>query len=766
MDNGKPGLSSPSRPQNPSPTDRPDRTRQRTLSHDTEPDGAKKEAENTTGGKKKSMEQVIDALFQQTQNNLDTIYQNGLEQLEEIETYRAETATPETCMRRLEEQLRETSDEESNPNTNGAFVNRKASVSSHKDNKTDQKSEATLAEGNEKLEEYAPEMDGLLTEVSVWAKDRQTWLLSEGKQENIRREDTSVSFNDRVIDHVTKSNDDRCTEWVESMKKEIKKTSNNGDSKVSGILTGPKLFRSSSRQTYQRTVGFDENKTNQIHGQNEPTGQIHEFETSVKFSNNNMNRNGLLVGNAPNIVNLGSLPGFGRQSMQQGKNDEDNFSLMYCDDRSTIDDNLSDMEQPPNYPSRSPDSWISSIVSYPNRSDQNADNNSDSFEGSVPHCQRIRDKQASPAKRSASSPAKSHQIVRIAPKIYTPFRNIEKPKINKPFMSESKSFSGMNKPMIRNTQLRPLPASRPPRPMEMINQMSGLDTLSSNSFSGTSGRNVYRGSRNMLSDLDARIPVADASQRPYSEIPMRATSLTTYDKLNYSNSLQNEPPAYMLRPASETVPTKKLDRIGMGQVMATDSTKERNKYARDVVNSFHKNRNHSQSAIDEIQEGKDEGQPTNNQENKHKIHKVFNNSLLKGGYTYDTHSRTRSREHSVKSSLQENQGSEQTESTGNMSSASTSQLQLSVADSFSNTNHYTDKGITSSSAGNQENINAGETALASGGKNVQNHLHGISGKEPVMNGDINKTAARFKLLRSRRDQEIEWLMKDAAETEV
>lgn len=740
------------------------------------------------------MEDVIDNIFQQTQQNIDTIYKNGLENMD-LETYRSDTITPDTYMKRLEEDhLRSQPDEQASREPEPRNL------------KEGDKENGKCQIENQSLKNDAtdPHLDNLLTEVSIWAQDRQKWLL-DGEQPGIdsnTRETTAVSMttDGRAIEQVKQSNRDKCNEWVNETSTTDTDCKTNSEPKASGLLTGPKLFRSTSKT---------------------PTSQTMSFGMKSKCVDDTTQKQSKKSDGGLTIVDLGKETVEEEHTLPDIDTDahypEPWTSDMYTStplggpmDRATVDDNLSELNDSYHFRARSPDSWLSSTGSCSNLINKTVTSISevnDGFEMSpTPTTER-----EAPVKITASNVGKSHQIMRLTPKVHAPFRGLDRQVT--PMPVEPNPIP--TKPMLRNTQLKPLTLLRAAK------QNGSIDT-----FPTLPGRKSFGSYRSVNNPHDDSSDAAKRALRPFSEIPLR-TEVSDNDRnsslLMHSSSVreardyqaQTSVAQTTLRPVSETLPAKRIDKIGFGPIMAT---KEKQMYARDVMNAMEKHRLQPQNdaflenasapanepliEYDDVEKEKETGR---------KRHTVFTNNLIRGGYSYDKHSRTRPSENrkELKSENGENvhfipnlgskNNNPATRSINDLSfdirdsvdnpqsprysQNSLSQQQPLVNGNFPNiqANHKRSNVSQSFNVGSSQgaDIKRGQHSNTSQSfhnkySSVQSHGLGISPNHGLglqdtyapISGSQAQTASKFRQIRSRRDQEMDWLMRDAAETEV
>lgn len=565
--------------------------------------------------------------------------------------------------------------------------------------------------------------------------------------------------------------------------------------KPNGILTGPKLFRSTRTSITSRKVIFsDKGEADELDNETDCAATKKNMENSpinIAKSNNLLSEKGY---ESKDLISAESVLAPWSEDMYNCKDDDDDK------DRSTLNDSLPELDKKDPFRSRSPDSWLSSVCDYSTmlekKDEPEREDHTDSFDN---------DNTSSPwggqpkkhiqVQRAATEPARSHQIIRQKPVIHAPFRNLEKHTFN--FDAQYNPISPVM-PLMRNTQLRPLPAQRPPRAAHSFVDKPATKTLPS--LTSLKSDNIFfKGSRNM-NEFDA-FNFGSQTQRPFSEIPVRPEIKAVDD---YPAGAVGSP-----RPNSETIPTKRAEKIGMGQVMMTDSNVDRQRYARDIVKSLQKPKPETQNAFEEKPDEND----LNNKPVKHKRHTVFNNNLLTGGYKYDKHSRSRSGakadfinlekvpsndliasprqrySNGVDFKESDTEGS-RTPKSVDLKSASVSELSLTLREGREDRLRQNgidprDQKIYHSLHSNDRFAEALKSQhmvglrLAGGDLTRTNLTTGIGGRSVgVANGingvtaeipqpdSLKQTADRLKKLRTRRDIEMEWLMKDAAETEV
>lgn len=769
--------------------------------------------------KKKSMEDVIDHLFQQTQQNIDTIYKNGLECMD-LETYRSDTMTPDTYMNRLDEDLLKSQPaEHATPEAkHESSVSTTEPVNRHTQEKQDYQPNDT----------NNPHLDNLLTEVSIWAQDRQKWLLKKGEsvsKDAITREDTitSMTTDGHAIEQVIQSNRDKCNEWVHGKSRPESRREFSHESKTNGILMGPKLFRTTSKLPTSQHVSFSEKtasasvkqvQSNTIDDRSKHRWPDKRSHRGVQIPDvgNDKDRD---LNEIPALDLLGPYPEPWTSDMYTSTpNDEQQ-------DRSTIDDNLSELEDRCQFRVRSPDSWLSSTGSCTNLLNKGssciADTN-DGFDMTPTPTKQMEET----VKITASNIGKSHQIIRLTPKVHTPFLERQITPMPKELQT---------KPMLRNTQLKPLTALQE---VKLNNAVEHFPSLPSKKNS-----DMNRGIRN-VGEEEA------ALARPFSEIPLRSDtrkSNRNSSLLAHSSSVRetsDQQPLLVaqsiMRPVFETIPPKRIDKIGLGQIVTTN---EKQMHARDVMKAIDSPRvQPQQGAFQEsysvLQTEPPAGQDEVKEKGKgKKRHKVFTNSLIRGGYNYDKHSRITPLDNQSdnKPIICDDNAKLSTGTSINAKNttlASINNLLFSMRDKNDSKqsprpNHRTDpehmymqtrsfldeeprsnvkRGATSQSFTIQNkpftDIKRGNTSQSFHNKYsvLQSHgigdqqthgigvqqthgigvpqthgmdvpqTHGIGIHANSSNTSQAQTVSKFKQIRCRRDQEMAWLMKDAAETEV
>ena len=746
--------------------------------------------------KSHSMEQVIDDMFQQTQYNIDTIYRHGLESMD-IETYRSDTITPDTCMKRLEEELMR-------PSAGTDSQTKHKDVQKNAKNKKTNKEANTNGKTGKEANMNNEEMDNLLNEVSIWAVDRQKWLLEDSKitPEPNTRESTTASpnFDGKAIAEVSRSNSgtkERCSNWVTDQ--DQRRPSEGSDAlKINGLLTGPKLFRSTSKTP----LGFRESDKDRP-----LTKQSNKSSTTT--SNKAVKDIQILDLNTDSDDVTSVL------RTTDGKSDvfpEPWTADMYagtskCDnDRSTLNDDLSELDDKVGFRARGPGSWLSSNGSCSNLMIQrgNHDGTNDCFEiprgvnGTPEYFTRTPDVIVENP-NVIQGGGKSHQILRQAPKVHTPFVGVDKFTVPVPTAPAIPS-----RPITKNTQLKPISSLRTtPREAE-IKTFPSLPGMRGTSHS-------FMTSRNMNEFENSQ---GGQAMRPFSEIPLTTTDTgQRNDNLLMNNAGGPQGPdsshpyiQAMMRPVSETITTKRGGKIGMGPIMAT---KDKQLYARDIINAIEKQRLQPQQDAfhvniptpvpEAFENGNSDSEQ--NQEQTKKRHKVFTNSLIRGGYSYDKHSRRHTQDPRGSQSFSElhNSGeppqinhSMSFQGGPNPATTSVSELTLSIRESSTGSGHGpagpgfrhdpTPKQVQDMRHlnGNVNNYDqqiqhmtsrSYDGTNASRNNSLQTHTLGAQMTNYGHNNNQasaanHQTAAKFRKMRSRRDQEMDWLMKDAAETEV
>lgn len=729
------------------------------------------------------MEEVIDDMFEQTAQNIDAIYKNGIESMD-LETYRSDTMTPDTYMKKIEEDLLKSQEDE---NSKEEAPRNKSMVKNELKESENKHQQVHSYKKNDNAE---PHLDKLLTEVSIWAQDRQRWLLEDGDatacKEASTRESTvaSMTTDGRAIEQVTRTNKEKCNEWVTDKNKPESVNKTRNESKANGILTGPKLFRSSSRNQATPRPGMSEKNRN----------------TPEKLTENSTQDSCLqIIDLGKETEDLNELP----DSNTPGLYPEPWTSDMYTNtakgdqqDRSTINDNLSELDQQYHFRARSPDSWLSSNGSCSNvlnKNESTAADGNEGFEMSPTPTRQIE----TPMKLSATNVAKSHQITRSSPKVHAPFRGLDRQVTPMPVEPNPIPV----KPMLRNTQLKPLAVLRAAKQRNMI------DTFP-----------VLPGYKSVNKSMSIDGNPAAYNSRPFSEIPLRTemgegdrnSSLLVHsssaresrDHLEYSISQSS------LRPVSETIPVKRIDKIGVGPIMAT---KEKQMYARDIVNAMEKHRMQPQNGAFQERVTASHNEPLieyddekeKEKESGRKRHKVFTNNLMTGGYSYDKHSRRKPSDkqqdinqpeisdnvnftpagtsksynpatrnhHSFsmgESSVITNSPQRGESYSHSHSKASENFLDFQTSPRYSNVSQSfsegSAQGIDKNRGNKSQSFQNKYTAVQSHGLGI-NPSHGL-GLQTPSNPAQSQTADKFRKMRSRRDQEMDWLMRDAAETEV
>lgn len=734
--------------------------------------------------KSKSMEEVIDDLFKQTQCNIDSIYRNGLESMD-IETYRSDTVTPDTCMKRLEEDLMRSP------------ADRLRSPTDKKSTPTKTNNNTTKVVKNGPVEQMNnPEMANLLNEVSIWAHDRQQWLLEDSRlkpSEGNTRESTvaSLSFEGKAIAEVSRSNGDngKCSNWISDQRK---LSDGSEVSKINGLLTGPKLFRSTSKSP--RNVSFgsaDKDMPNSKQSSDNHSVSKHSTRAETGRIGANKDIQILDMNTDSDVTSVFKSDDKSSVFPEPWTADMYTATSKCENDRSTLNDNLSELDEKVGFRARSPGSWLSSNGSCSNLMVNHVNPNSarDCFE--VP-----RGKNETPEYFTATpdiitdstnnvirAGGKSHQILRQAPKVHTPFLGAEKFVVPVPTTPAIP-----NRPLHKNTQLKPISSLRTSNTKAELNHFPSLPGMRGASHSFMSARNMNEYENSLGGQVI----------RPFSEIPLTTTGS--------SSGVPQGPDAShpyiqaMMRPLSETTTNKRGGKIGMGPIMATQ---DRQTYARDIINAIEKQRLQPQQDAFHINiptpvpEGTPDGEMDNSKpkpEPTKKRHKVFNNNLIRGGYNYDKHSRKNSQSFSERHNsgeppqLTHSVSFQGGPSGTNPATTSVSDLSFSMRDSsagygnpISGDRHnpipkqvYDQRlmnGNYMDFSQTQQTKPGNDCANVSRNNSLQTHSLGSSvqnyGTDGAQTSAANhQTAEKFRKMRSRRDQEMEWLMKDAAETEV
>ena len=761
------------------------------------------------------MEHVIDDLFLQTQNNIDTIYRNGLENMD-IETYRSDTVTPDTCMRRLEEDLML-----ENSNVEKPDVNATGTENDKPESENDEKQSENQFDRERKKPalptrpppptpacfKQNPDMDSLLNEVSIWAQDRQKWLLDKDDKNiafaSTSREDTlaSVTTEGMAINQVKRSNQavtakQRVSNWVNDQSDQGE--ADKGAVKASGILTGPTLFRTTPR--YPKTPrpvesrgetfgGVDNKKALSIPTKSEstrstgPRKRSYKGVTIIDYGNDDTEvvTDAVCEANADKKEDphLGySDPWTSDMYKQDLKEQQQNLN---CDI-----DSLSDFDGSKKANGkRSPDSWLSS-----NESESRLKINERNQINDGDDCYELPDTRRSPFTTSNVTPTlesprrdnvvratnvgKSLQIERKAPKVHS-FKQLER------HFSSPQQTPVYVKPIMKNTQLKPLSSQRSVQHPSNLDSFPALPGMKKTSHSFQNTLNI--GDRELsLSKFQGMSP------RPFSEIPLRPNFVTDRNsnilasRVNLPQGPDESHPVIqaMLRPVSEMVPSsgKRHDKIGVGPIMAT---KEKQAYAQSIAHNMERQRlqpnNEAFRLQDEINgepQGTRKGDKINGGTEKVSAttrHKVFTQGLLDGGYNYNKHSRNRKHEttgdNSSFSEINTSDSPRLTNHTGSKSplTASVNDLLVSINDPQG----HNENGMSLSQS--SESQTSGKDTNQKLQRHQSMHVHSLSANIQHFgaNGDnsqTNKTADKFRKLRTRRDQEMEWLMKDAAETEV
>ncbi|KAH3822138.1 hypothetical protein DPMN_123908 [Dreissena polymorpha] len=800
----------PNRPQNPSPGQLND------VTHDVTTNASSSVVQQKT----RSMEDVIDDLFMQTRSNIDSIYRDGLENMG-LETYRSETMTPETCMRRLEDELLKecTTDQ----------------AEAHLGSERKKPSLPTRPPPPTPANIHRPHMDKLLDEVSIWAQDRQKWILENGGKidtlEPSTRESTMdcLTPNGNAIEmvkqinedeekHSEKTNNGRLSSWLNDQSV-VNKKDDTESLQVAGILTGPRLFRSTTRNPQARHVSFGGNETEKASFTGPPKSESTrvvvprkrtykgvqvidygnddtevvtdpvindhnqtEQRTSIEIKDINEQRKNIEIIEMKNVTDGNVI------YPEPWTSDMYKRSPNIESDRSTIHDNLSELdEKATSFRPRSPDSWLSSNGSCSNllnKPEHLLNDVNDCFE--VPNRTQNTDdvhdgksktpepvESASKNLVKATNINKSHQIERKAPKVHS-FKELERQ------ISLTKQPILPVLPMLRNTQIEPLsvlPTVKPTHSFESFPALPGMKTPS------------FKTSRNMK---EQELLVSHSTMRPFSEIPLRPdfgqgrNSRLLANRNDGPNGQDSSHPMdqFIIRPVSETFnSSRRVDKIGMGPIMAT---KEKQTYAQNIVNAIEKQRmkpkdNAFTLQIPVANESNEVIIEETNSKPEKKRHKVFTQGLIGGGYNYDKHSRkNKPIESSQKSkSFSEMHGASEPVSlnhnaslnvTSSTPTASINDLSLSIrGESFENHPMEGQNQLQFHTKGGVVN-DANQKANGSLNRSQSLQTHNISGNirqdDVLRNGNTNATADKFRKLRTRRDVEMDWLLKDAAETEV
>ena len=922
------------RPQNPELLERP---------QNPEPE-IEADVRKYKGVKNRSVEEAIDGLYMQTQRNLDDIYHNGLGS---IDGYRPESSIDEPDMTKFERDLFSTdhpkdsgveteSGDNENGETNVSFVkaHKKTGtklhnanvVSSHAVKESANQSVNMNKKSDVNMNENAENnhIDSLLNEVSVWAKDRENWLLGRTELDNKYTESkesiklshkvdfhndvrnvTDMSTGSDEIERVRASNEQRSNNWVDckgnnpkcsqrtidiitSPKLFSPRNSENNTTEMFNVITSPKVFspRASEKNTDARTDLVDNKDDNEkvfsprnglrIPSQmkdsdkfvvpkeeqrvSKPSKRTHKgvavFDYSVDtdnakvhakvhdrndFRNTETNKTVSLLADKSNEHNKTMINGIFIPTPT--------FDTETEDDRSTIRDDLSDeLDTKVPYRSRSPDSWLSSCGSPMNfiRRIESDDNDFDDSLVSVSSLTTDSTKVHRVA--VANAPETANQIVRQNPKIHAPFRGLDREGTPMPNDSE---YLPLPKPMPRNTQLQPIGLGSSfkqdpviTNPVQRLDSMSGINPLTG--LPNIMNNSVLKGTRN-LNDFEINM---NLNSRPFSEIPLSNTEAPHNNNTRLAgNSFKyqggyNQVPteATDIRPASETLTAKRTDKVGMGQIMATDSTRERNRYAKEIVTNMERQRQqpkkaYSQNEVTTKQKGFSQAEQENHQNvipstetnvSKTKPNEVaFISQLLQGGYSYDKHSSRRlnsasgngARNNSVKDpkEVKDTQGNINTESAQNRKSGVKTSVSASFKEAsttvkapedkkklaksegaFSSTRlnggynydysnipkgkgidtdvdlHSSRKLATSNTSAYEFHVPSNKTSelinKPKGGAGISNSAQpntNLNNKttEQVAHGSVS-TADKFRKMRNKRNQEMMWLMKDAAETEV
>ena len=880
------------------------------------------------GVKNRSVEEAIDGLYMQTQRNLDDIYQNGLGN---IDGYRPESSIDEPDMTKFERDLFSTDqpkdsgvETESGDNENGdtnmffkAHQNTDANkISGHvhlesanQSGNANNKSGVIMNNNDENNH-----IDSLLNEVSVWAKDRENWLLGRTELDNKYTESketiklshkvdfhndirtvTDMSTGSDEIERVRASNEQRNNNWIDGKSKCSQRTIDiitspklfsprNGENKnaeMFNVITSPKLFspRINEKNTGAKTDAVDKNDDNEKvfsprNGLTIPT-RVNDRDKSVVPKEDQRapkpskrTHKGVAVfdysvdGDSANEHNRNDLRNFepsNAGSILADKSNEHNktmingvfiptptFDTETEDDRSTIRDDLSDeLDTKVPFRARSPDSWLSSCGSPTNFIKRPESDDNDFDDSLVSVSSLTTDSIKVHRVAVANAPETANEIVRQNHKNHAPFRGLDRQGTPMPNDSEY-----LPKSMSRNTQLQPIglgssfkqdsvianPAQRLDS-LNGINSLTGLPNMTSGVFKGTRNLNDFEINMNLNSRPFSEIPLSN------TETPVKSNNRLMGNSFKYQGGYNQVPTeAQGVRPVSETLPAKRTDKIGFGQVMATDSNRERNRYAKEIVNNMERKRQlpkkaYSHNDASTKQPIFPEIRPNENQSvnptTEAKVPKTkqneaaFISQLLQGGYSYDKHSSRRLNSAAGNGARNDIDGSKEgSDSRGNINTDSAgitkTAAKTSVSTSFKEMNStgkaQEDKNKVAKSEGafSSSRINGGynyDYSNIAKAKGIDNdlgiHFQGnsavsniktnesnvpsnkaselfnkskggadISGTaqaqvvnsnnktmEQVSHGSMS-TADKFRKMRNKRNQEMLWLMKDAAETEV
>ena len=845
------------------------------------------------------MEEVIDGLYLKTQKKLDDIYHNGIDTLE---TYRPESSVDDPDMTKFERDLFGTEQpKDSGVETESSVDNADGNISSQDEHNGSRKktpytnavpmkvmnesaknkTEVTKLQSDDKiLNSEQNNVDSLLNEVSIWAKDRENWLLGrtelddkycESKDKiklshkvdfhNDSRSKTDLVTNtdDDEIDRVRASNEQRCNNWVEG-----KGNTPRCSQRTIDIITSPKIFspKHNDSNTLNKAVDKDNHTDNTDDGpvkifspRNEVSVPSRVTDTDKTVVNKEKIRapipskrthKGVMVydySDKEDEVKSTATSNNSKKkpvSILADKHNEHNKTIINGiviptptfdseteDERSTICDDLSDLDRKVPYRARSPDSWLSSCGSPTNFMMRPGTDNdfNDSFE-TVSSLTADSVKVHRLAVASASEPVNQ---IKQKPQIHAPHRGLDRE--GTPMPNDAQHLP-LPKSM-RNTQLQPLGGSsfrqeRNINSIQKLNSMNGINSLTGLPSMVNDG--VLKGTRN-LNDFELSMNI---NTRPFSEIPL--SNSETIHAMNgnsrfigngkylggYQSNKQVPVDVVSARPASETVPVKRTDKVGTGHIMATDSNRERNRYAKEIVHSMERKRQQPQKAFS--QEETSDKKPKQNELG-------FVSQLLQGGYSYDKHSSRRlnsSSETSVNSPRERNDWKTSQSHDPNVgykfdnksvpkSSVSSSfKVETKTANEFKKSMKSNDmisprlnggynntlprtkgkgnsvfddidalsprdletpdnkikvsdippplpekKRKNKSGISNVDSVEVTAQLNASQAKDVVRNRQ----TEQISHGSVS-TAQKFRNMRNKRNQEMQWLMKDAAETEV
>ena len=663
--------------------------------------------EHDKRNKNASMEEVIDGLYLKTQKKLDDLYRNGIGNMD---TYRPESSIDEPDMNKFERDLFSMNEsKETNREQVEHSEDKRDSNASDKrqENDADAKCQKGLvsddlskesAKNNNKYgafvncpgdENAEQRIDSLLNEVSIWAKDRENWLLGRtelGNKYDESKEHITLSqkvdfhngrrsradlmrlIDNEEIDRVRTSNEQRCNNWVDGKSNNPKCSQRTID-----IITSPKLFspRNTTNEVSEKTSDnnnsvndneithskifsprnglnipshlndIDKNVTgNDGHRVSVPTKRTYKGVAVIDYSESAVKEE-----NIPNHKTKNNPV-----SILSDKHNEHNktiingiviptptFDTETEDDRSTIDDNLSDLDRRVPYRARSPDSWLSSCGSPTNfltkRGTKESDLN-DSFETvssltvDSANVHRVAE---------ANSAETAIEVVRQNQQTHAPYRGLDRQ--GTPMPNDSQHLP-LPKSVSRHTQLQPIISSsfkqeKTKTQVQRLNSLNGINSLTGLPSMVNDG--ILKGTRN-LNDFELSMNI---QSRPFSEIPLtNSAPLNGISGNNrfignsgiYNGGNQNKsvaPDIVSVRPASETV--KRTDKVGMGHIMATDSNRDRNRYAKEIVHSMERQWQQPQKAFPDKYAT----------DINHKQDMSFLPQLLKGGYSYDKHSSQR-----------------------------------------------------------------------------------------------------------------------------